>query len=134
MGTPTRLPYGLGFIKPDAPTSAYTFVAGDQTPNVSMGTVFLTASSAITLLNFDNGELGKIIILMCNSGGAVTLQSSAGGILPQGIVIADSGAVHTMTYSATGNYVMKNGEAIQFVNNGTSWLQIGSSIRYSTQI
>jgi len=131
---PTRLPYGLSFVKPGVASDVYTFTRGDQTPDVSYGTFFTVAASAITLTNFDGGERGKIIYIHCNTGGAITLQNSAGGLNVQGIVIADSGAVHTMTLSTTSNYIMKNGEVVEFVHNGTDWSQVGASIRYTTQI
>lgn len=124
---PTRLPYGLSYVKPGANATDYTLVAGDQTPDVSYGTYFVTAASAITITNFDGGERGKLIYLRCNTGGAVTIQDSAGGINIENIVMASSGgALGVLIYSATGgNAIMLNKEVMGFAHNGTDWDYIG---------
>ena len=46
-----------------------TFVAGDTTPDVQNGTVFLTNNSLVgttTITGFDNGTAGQIIHIMIN--------------------------------------------------------------------
>lgn len=131
---PTRLPYGLSFVKPGARSGEYTFTAGDQTPDVSLGTYFITGASALTITRFDGGERGKIIILRCNSAGATTIQNSAGGINITNIVMAVSnGSVFTI--SATGgNAVMLNNEDMMFAHNGTDWDYVGTRTVVNTQI
>ncbi len=124
---PSRLPYGISYIKPGAVAGAYTFTAGDQTPSVALGTVFFTAASALTITNFDDGERGKTIYLYSASGGATTLQNSAGGInMFAAAVVAITGSLGTVT---TGNYVMNNKEVLQFLHNGTDWSQVSPSFR-----
>ena len=130
---PTRLPYGLSFVKPGVASGEYTFVAGDVTPDVSMGTYFVTASSAVTITNFDGGERGKIFFLRSNSGSLTTIQNSAGGINLRNNVFATIGTA--MTLSATGgNTVMLNNEVAQFAHNGTDWDYVGIRNVFSTQI
>ena len=127
---PTRLPYGLSFIKPGAVAGAYTFTAGDTTPDVSLGTVFFTAASALTITRFDGGERGKVIILFSNSGGATTIQNSAGGInVFATIATISNGTIDPFVYSSTGDYLMANNEALHFLHNGTDWSQISPSFR-----
>ena len=107
---PTRLPYGLSYIKPGSASDAYTFLAGDTTPDVSLGTVWFTrTTSALTITNFDGGEIGKIIYVACGSASVTTLQNSGGGIV--------------FSSSAT-NLVMGANQVIQFLNDGTQWLEI----------
>jgi len=125
---PTRLPYGLSFIKPGAKSTAYTFAAGDVTPDVSMGTVFFNSTSSSTITNFDGGERGKIIIVACDSTSIMTLQDSAGGINVTSLVYAGSAAGYLL-YSSTGNLAMINGDSVMFVHNGTDWSQVGSLVR-----
>lgn len=122
---PTRLPYGLSFVKPGVASGEYTLVAGDQTPDVSMGTYFVTASSALTITNFDGGERGKIIFLRCNTGGAVTIQDSAGGINIENIVMAVTGGAAFFLSATGGNAIMLNKEVMQFAHNGTDWDYVG---------
>lgn len=130
----TRLPYGLSYIKPGARSGEYTFTAGDTTPDVSMGTVFFTATSGITITNFDGGEIGKIIYIRSGSGSVTTIQNSAGGINIFNMVVAVSGA-GLITFSASGgNAVLLNREVIGFLHNGTDWNQIGTRAVFSTQI
>lgn len=128
MSAPTRLPYGISFVKPGVDSGQYTFTRGDQTPDVSLGTYFVTAASAITITNFDGGERGKMIFIRCNTAGAVTIQDSAGGINIENIVMAVSnGSVFTI--SATGgNAVMLNKEVMEFVHNGTDWDYVGNRV------
>lgn len=129
---PTRFPNGISFIKPGVASGSYTFVAGDQTPDVSLGTVFFTAASAITITRFDGGERGKVICVICNTGGAVTIQNSAGGINITNIVASNSAGY--LYYSATaGNAVLLNNEAATFVHNGTDWSYTGTRLVYNTQ-
>ena len=131
---PTRLPYGLSFVKPGANSVEYTFTAGDVTPDVSMGTFFVTAASSLTITNFDGGERGKVIYLFCNSGGATTIQNSAGGININNIVGATSNN-QVITVSATaGNAVLLNNEVAQFMHNGTDWSLVGNRFVISTQV
>ena len=125
---PTRLPYGISFIKPGAVAGAYTFSNGDQTPSVALGTVFFTATSAITITRFDDGERGKIIFLVSESNGATTIQNSAGGInLFTTTAILGVGSLGTVTTG--GNYLMQNREILQFLHNGTDWTQVTPSFR-----
>lgn len=125
---PTRIPFGLSFIKPGAVSGAYTFTAGDQTPDVSLGTVFFTASSALTITNFDGGERGKVIIVFSNSGSVTTIQNSAGGINTFS-VIASNSAGFVKYSSGTSTYLMENKEALMYLHNGTDWSQISPSLR-----
>lgn len=131
---PTRLPFGLSFVKPGVASGEYTFTAGDVTPDVSMGTFFVTGASSLTITNFDGGERGKFIFLYCNTGGAVTIQNSAGGINLNNIVGATSNN-QVITVSATaGNAVMLNSEVMQFMHNGTDWSLVGNRFVLSTQV
>lgn len=131
---PTRLPYGLSFVKPGASSAEYTLTLGSQTPDVSMGTFFVNAASAITITNFTGGERGKVISLYCDTGGAITIQNSAGGININNLVVADSGAVNYLVYSATaGNAVLLSGETALFFHNGTDWSYVGTRVVYNTQ-
>ena len=125
----SRLPNGLGFVKPGA-TSVFT--AGDQTPDVKQGSFFVTAASALTITNFDNGELGQVLTVVCNTGGAVTIQNSAGGINIVNMVISIS-AGQLLASATAGSIVMLNKEAIQFYHNGTDWSQVGTRIVDTTQ-
>lgn len=131
---PTRLPYGLSYVKPFTNAVEYTLVAGDVTPDVSMGTFFVTAASSLTITNFDGGERGKVIYIYCNTGGAVTIQNSAGGININNIVGATSNN-QVITVSATaGNAVMLNREVMEFMHNGTDWSAVGNRFVLSTQV
>ena len=126
---PTRLPYGLSFIKPGAKSKAYTFTAGDVTPDVSMGTVFFNSTSNAIITNFDGGEIGKIIIVACNSTSIMTLANSAGGINALSYVAAAS-AAGVVTVTTGGNYAMVKGEAKAFVYTGTNgWSELGAGLR-----
>jgi len=126
---PTRLPYGLSFIKPGAKSKVYTFTAGDVTPDVSMGTVFFNSTSNATITNFDGGELGKIIIVGCNSTGIMTLANSAGGINALSYV-ASASAAGVVTVTTGGNYSMVTGEAKAFVYVGANgWSELGAGLR-----
>lgn len=123
---PTRFPYGIGFIKPGADSGAYT-LPSTQTPDVSLGTVFFTAASALTVTNFLGGERGKIIYIISGSNGATTLQNSAGGInVREAIGTNSAGTITTVT---TGNYLMQNHDVLNFIHNGTDWDQVGPGIR-----
>lgn len=123
--SPTRLPYGLSYVKVGANSGAYTFIPGDVTPDVSYGTYFVTGKSACTITNFDKGERGKIIYLYCNSAGAHVIQNSAGGINIQNVVMTVS-ALGVLLYSSTaGNATLLNGEVAGFMHNGTDWSYIG---------
>lgn len=126
---PTRLNKGISFVRPGANTQDYVFTAGDQTPDVSLGTFFQTAASALTITNFDGGERGKPIFIYSTSGGATTIQNSAGGINLFATVATIQGTSTLLAYSTTGNYVMANREVMQFIYNGTDWSQVGASLR-----
>jgi len=131
---PTRFNHGVSFIVPGANSGEYTFVAGDQTPDVSLGTVFVTATSGITITNFDGGERGKVIFVRSGSGSVTTIQNSAGGINIFNQVILNS-AGNVLAFSATGgNAVLLNREVIGFLHNGTDWEQIGTRLVFSTQV
>ena len=123
---PTRLPYGVSFVKPGAVTSAYTLKFG-ATPNVSLGTYFVAHKSANTITNFLGGELGKVIMVTAKSGGVTTIQNSAGGISVFSTVATLSAGI--LKYSSTGNYLMANNETMFFVHTGTGWSQVCSNIR-----
>lgn len=124
---PTRLPYGLSFVKPGARSGEFTFTAGDTTPDVSLGTVFFTANSGITITNFDGGERGKVIVVYSGSASVTTIQNSAGGINVSAMVTTVSSSF--LKYSSTGNYVMGLNDSLWFLHNGTDWNQISPSIR-----
>ena len=130
---PTRLPYGLSFVKPGVASDAYTLTAGDVTPDVSMGTYFITGASSLTITNFDGGERGKIVYLYCNTGGAVTIQNSAGGIRLTNI-IGTTSAGSTVAFTTAGNAIMLVGETLQFAHNGTDWSMVGTRFALSTQV
>ena len=130
---PTRLPYGISFVKPGAASTAYTFTAGDVTPDVSYGTYFITGASSLTITNFDGGELSKIIHVYCNTGGAVTIQNSAGGIRCTNVVMTAS-AGNTVTFTTAGNVVMLVGETLSFLHNGTDWSMVSNRVELSTQV
>ena len=127
---PTRLPFGLSFVKPGlvgANTAAFTVPLGDVTPDVSLGTYFVSAASALTLTNFDGGERGKIIAFRCDTGGAITIQDSAGGInitTTQFNIVANSAA----TITTAGNALLLADEVAWFVHNGTDWDYIGNRV------
>jgi hypothetical protein len=123
---PTRLIYGLSYLRPFSKTSAYTLTAAG-TPNVKMGTYFQTANSALTILNFAGGEMGKVIYLVSKSGGATTIQNSAGGINVFSSVATLSAGI--LKYSSTSNYLMANNEILAFMNIGSGWSQIGPNLR-----
>lgn len=124
---PTRLPYGLSYVKPGARSAEYTFIAGDTTPDVSIGTFWVTGASAVTITNFDGGERGKVIYIYSNSNGATTIQNSAGGVnLFATIATNSAGFLNSAT---TGNYLMQNKEVIHFIHNGTDWSQVSPSLR-----
>ena len=125
---PTRLPYGLSFIKPGVATTAYKFTDGDVTPDVSLGTVFFTGDSAVTITNFDGGERGKIIIIFSNSASVTTLQNSAGGINTFSIIATNSSGFVKYS-SGTSTYLMENKESLMYLHNGTDWSQISPSLR-----
>lgn len=131
---PTRFIYGLSFVRPGAEADEYTLVAGDTTPDVSLGTYFITAASALTITNFTGGERGKVILIRSNSGSATTIQNSAGGINISNIVLFNS-AGNVITFSATGgNAVLLNEEVAPFAHNGTDWDYIGTRTVFSTQV
>mgnify|MGYP001612042371 CR=1 FL=1 len=132
---PTRLPYGLSFVKPGANTNEYV-IGTSATPNVAFGTYFLANASNPTITNFTGGENGKVIFLRCSTGSVVLIGNSAGGIRGNNIVIATSGgAQNIFTLSATGGDItMLNGETLGFFHNGTDWSLIGSRVAISTQI
>jgi len=130
---PTRLPYGISFVKPGAPSTEYTFTAGDTTPDVSYGTYFITAASSLTITNFDGGERGKVIFVYSNSGNSTTIQNSAGGIRIINIVGTTS-AGSTVAFTTGGNATLLNGETAMFAHNGTDWSMVSTRFVLSTQI
>lgn len=130
---PTRLPYGLSYVKPGARSGEYTFTAGDQTPDVVLGTYFITGASAITITNFDGGERGKIIYVRSNSAGATTIQNSAGGINISNFVSSVS-AGYILFSASGGNAVMLNREVMHFAHNGTDWDYVGTRAVINTQV
>ena len=132
----SRFPNGISFVKPNVSavnTGAYYFTAGDQTPDVSQGSFFITAASAITITNFDNGQLGQILTVYAPSGGAITIQDSAGGINLTNLVYTIS-ATFLQVSANTGNAVMNANEMIQFFHNGTDWSQVGTRIVDTNQV
>ena len=132
---PTRLPYGLSYVKPGARSAEYTFTAGDTTPDVSLGTYFITGASAITITNFDGGERGKIIYIRSNSGGATTIQNSAGGINISNIVMSVSNGSVFAISATGGNALMLNREVMHFAHNGTDWDYVsGPRTAINTQV
>lgn len=119
----TRLPNGLSFVKPNlygSQTDNLYFTQGDQTPDVSQGSFFFTGASALTITNFDGGQQGQLITVVSNSGGATTIQNSAGGINITNLVYSVS-ATFVQISANTGNAVMLNNEAISFYHDGTDW-------------
>jgi hypothetical protein len=129
MNMPTRLPYGLSFVKIGATTAAYT-LAKVGTPNVSMGTYWVVPATTLTITNFVGGEIGKIIYVVGKSDAttAVTLQNSAGGIKLNS-VIATNSAGFLKYSSGTSSYLMGNNDVIQLINVGTGWAQVGAQMR-----
>ena len=125
MPSPTRLPYGLSYIKPFTNSGEYTLSAS-ATPDVTLGTAWFTAASALTITNFRGGERGKIIYLISGSNGATTIQNSAGGINIRQAVGVNSAGIVTVT---TGSYLMQNHDVIHFIHNGTDWDMVGAGIR-----
>ena len=136
MSTPTRLPYGLGFVKPNnafGATSSQYILSTGATPDVSMGTYFQVNFSSNTITNFVGGERGKLLYINCQTGGVVVIQNSVGGIVFNNIVATVSSGV--FAYSATaGNLTMLNRETLGFVHDGTSWGMIGNRVALSTQV
>jgi hypothetical protein len=130
---PTRLPYGLSYVKPGVGSTAYTFTAGDTTPDVSYGTYFIVGASALTITNFDGGELGKVIHVYSNTGGAVVIQNSAGGIRIPSLVLTGSG-VSGVLFTTAGNVTMLNGETLSFLHNGTDWSALANRVSLNTQV
>lgn len=131
---PSRLPYGISYVKPGVAAVNYTFTAGDTTPDVSLGTFFVVGASSLTITRFDGGERGKIIYVHCNSGGATTIQNSAGGITFNNIVGATSNNQVITVSSTAGNLVMLNNETLEFVHDGTDWSMVGNRFVISTQV
>lgn len=133
---PTRLPYGISYVKPGVSFDQYTFVAGDITPDVSYGTFFVTGASSLSIANFDGGELGKNIFVYSNSGGSTTIINSVGAITFNNIVsVASGGAQNIFTLSATGgNLVMLNRECLEFMHTGSGWAMVGNRFVLSTQV
>lgn len=128
MSRPTRLPYGLSYVKPFTNSIEYT-LENSVTPNVSNGTYFLAANSAITITHFLGGERGKVIHVTANSGNATTLLNihlAANDILwLNNIVYSISSGI--MKYSSTGgNITLLDGETITLVHTGLYWSQIGT--------
>jgi hypothetical protein len=108
---PTRFVTGVGYIRPGlagANTAQYTFTAGDVTPDVAKGTVWFCSESAVTITNFDGGELGQTIFVK-NGEASNVLQHSAGGIY--------------FSSSAT-NLTMTTNQCLQFVNDGSQWIEV----------
>lgn len=126
---PTRLPYGLSFIKPHlagANTAAYTFTAGDTTPDVSLGTVFYCSRSGSTITNFDNGELGKIIIVHDEFGGTTI---GTGGNITLARSFSANTATGAITYSAAGTYAMgSNSTAFFLFKDSINCVQINQVV------
>ena len=137
MGVPTRLPYGLSFVKPfnafGATSSQYILQTG-ATPDVSMGTWFQATQSSNTITNFLGGERGKLLLINCATGGVVILQNSAGGIRFNNIVVATSSNQVLTVNSTAGNLTMLNGETLGFAHDGVSWSMIGDRLVVSTQV
>ena len=132
----TRFPNGVSFVKPDvaaAQSGAYYFSPGDVTPDVKQGSFFVCAASAVTILNFDNGQLGQILNVYAPSGGAITIQNSAGGIQLTDLVYNVSANILKVTTN-TGNSLLNAGEVIQFIHNGTDWSQVGTRVADTTQV
>ena len=136
MSTPTRLPYGLSFVKPNlmtVQTQQYLLQTGSS-PDVSLGTWFAATLSSNTIINFAGAERGKLLFIECQTGGVVVLQNSVGGIRFNNIVMATSNN-QVLTVSATaGNATMLNGETLGFVHDGTSWSMLGDRLVISTQV
>jgi len=135
--TPTRLPYGLGFVKPfnafGATSSQYILPTG-ATPDVSMGTYFQVNFSSNTITNFSGGERGKIIFINCLTGGVVVIQNSAGGIAFNSIVGALSNGVFLVQSTTAGNMTMLNNEIAGFMHDGSEWNMIGNRFVLATQV
>lgn len=130
---PTRLPYGLSFVKPGVASTIYTFTNGDATPDVSMGTYFQASASSQTITNFDGGERGKLIFIYCSSGSVTIIQNSAGGINCPNLVLATSGVSGVLATTA-GNLTMLQKETLSFLHNGTDWTLVGNRVVLSTQV
>ena len=136
---PTRLVTGLSFLRPvtaAASSGGWTFTAGDQTPDVSLGTFFVAnAASAITITNFDVATLptggqenGRIIYVLSQTGGVTTIQDSAGGIRTSRMTLVQNGTTQ-LTITTGGNLVMQNNELICFIRYAGSWIQLDKSVQ-----
>lgn len=129
MGVPTRLPYGLSFVKPSAlfgATSGQSILGTGSSPDVSMGTYFAVNFSSNTIINFAGGERGKIIFINCQTGGVTIIQNSAGGIAFQNI-IGTTSAGSTISFTTAGNITMLNNEILGFMFDGTEWNMLGGA-------
>jgi hypothetical protein len=130
---PTRLPYGVSFIKPNVAANSgnFMFVAGDVTPDVGLGTFFLAnATSAVTITNFDGGEIGKIIYVLSTTASITTIQDSAGGIITSRMVIAPYASGSGVVVTTAGNLVLQVNELVGFIKGwGGSWYQIDKSVQ-----
>lgn len=116
---PTRFPYGISYVKPGENSANYSLVAGDVTPDVSMGTLFYTANSAVTISRFDGGELGKTIyIYNAQTNSAVTF-STGGGIILSPILSANT-ATGATTYGQAGTLAMLSNQLVGFMFIGNS--------------
>lgn len=128
---PTRLPYGISYVKPGANSNEFV-IGTTATPDVSMGTFFVANASNTTITNFTGGERGKVIYIRCETGGVVVIQNSAGGIRGQNLVGLGSGT--TVSFTSGGNITMLNGETLHFAHNGTDWSLVGSRFVMSAQV
>lgn len=135
MSSPTRLPYGLSFVKPNLMTvqTGQYIIGTSATPDVTIGTYFIANASNTTITNFVGGERGKLLYIECLTGGVVVIQNSAGGIRIPNLAIATSG-VSGMLVTTAGNVTMLNGETLGFIHNGTDWSVIGNRVILSTQV
>lgn len=132
----TRFPNGLSFVKPNVyalNTGNFYFAPGDTTPDVSQGSFFVCAASALTITNFDSGQQGQLLFVYAPSGGAITIQDSQGGIQLTDLVYSVS-AGFVKVSANTGNVLLNQGEIIQFVHNGTDWSQVGTRVTDTAQV
>lgn len=136
MSVPTRIPYGLSFVKPwnsFGATSGQYILGTGSSPDVSMGTYFVVNFSSNTIINFTGGERGKLLYINAQTGGVVILQNSVGGIAFNNVVGTTS-AGSTISFTTSGNATLLNGEVAGFIHDGTSWRMIGSRFVLSTQV
>ncbi len=100
--------HGTGFTALEGDAALVTFVNGDMTPTVAIGSTFLTYAGTLTISDFDNGIAGKVITVQ--SKGTVTFDVESG-----------QDAAHNLDGSSA-NIVTASGDVTVWeCENGTTW-------------